>query len=477
MTEDPRRRLAFAAAAVATGVIAAIALPGHSWGVNIALVVGVLVVTVWVGLRPALGRVDSAFVWAGVLPAGVAVVRGAGWLIVLQLCAALGSISVGAARSRGWTNVVFAPLRALGGLPWGPRVALEPLWARLGTSSGRDFGPALRGGVAISALLLVFGGLFLSADAAFAALAEDWLVPDIDIGLLPARVLMFVGGIALAGSVARLSPVFHGPVSPWAAPGERGTDRSFLTPGDWKLGLILLNTLFGAFVLVQLTVLFGGRTHVLESAGLTYAQYARQGFFQLLVVGGLIFAVIAAAVRFGGRERSDRTWLRVLLGLLCVSTLVILASAFKRMDLYQEEYGFTRLRLFVDLAILGMAVVFGLVIAAGIKWDGRWLPRAVVATTVALVVGFGIYNPDARIAERNIERFQATGDIHLGYLASLSTDAVPELLELSHPRRDCVIAAILARSRDDSFWALSLSREVALSLGSDATVTEKRCDR
>ena len=80
--------------------------------------------------------------------------------------------------------------------------------------------------------------------------------------------------------------------------------------------------------------------HVLDTAGLTYAEYARSGFAQLLAVAALTFAVIAAARRWAAAAAAA-----ALLAALCVLTLVVLASALKRLGLYEETYGFTRLRL------------------------------------------------------------------------------------------------------------------------------------
>ena len=92
------------------------------------------------------------------------------------------------------------------------------------------------------------------------------------------------------------------------------------------IALGLLNVLFAAFLAVQVQVLFGGDDHVLDTAGLTYAQYAREGFYQLLAVAFLVLAVVAVA----GRRRGERTGRRptpveLLLGLLCLLTLVVLA--------------------------------------------------------------------------------------------------------------------------------------------------------
>ena len=92
--------------------------------------------------------------------------------------------------------------------------------------------------------------------------------------------------------------------------------------------LALLNTLFLIFVGVQFAVLFGGHDRVLETTGLTYAEYARSGFWQLLVVTGLTFVVIATAWRFAEvRTRRDSIVLRFLLGALLCLTLVVLFSA------------------------------------------------------------------------------------------------------------------------------------------------------
>ena len=71
---------------------------------------------------------------------------------------------------------------------------------------------------------------------------------------------------------------------------------------EWAVPLGVLDALFLAFVAVQATVLFGGHRHVLETEGLTYAEYARQGFWQLLWVSALTLLVLSA-VHPGGRAR------------------------------------------------------------------------------------------------------------------------------------------------------------------------------
>jgi len=458
MTSASSRR-AFGASAIAAGSLAALALPGHAPGVNVAVVWIATVIAGSLGVHRAVDASDRVFLALGALPPLLAIVRDAPWVLVVELVAAVSTVAVGAARARAWVSIGKAPLRIAPKLPRGLAVVLG--------SSFEDFAvqpatlrPALRTSMLSAALVLVFGALFVSADPAFAALTQEWLVPDVDVGLLPARVLVFGTVVAFAGSLTLLPPVLqeaHG--SPWMMYRERRVPFKF-EPAEWKTGLFLLNVLFASFVAVQITVLFGGHSHVLETTGLTYAEYAREGFFQLIAVAALTLGVVAAAVR--SNHETDRRWLRILLGALCAMTLVILASALTRMNLYQEAYGFTRLRLLVDLAIYWLSAVFVVVMAAGVVWEGRWLPRAVVLVTVVAAVGFGVSNPDARIAHRNVERFQESGDIDLAYLASLSADAVPALAELDHPEAGCMIEAILKRSQHgQSTWSFNLSRHHA----------------
>jgi hypothetical protein len=217
--------------------------------------------------------------------------------------------------------------------------------------------------------------------------------------------------------------------------------------------LAALDLLFAGFVAVQLRVLFGGDRHVLAAGGPDYADYARQGFWQLLVVTGLTLAVLAVAVRTAGRaDPLDRALVRFLLGALCALALVIVASALRRMWLYEETYGLTRLRLFVSTVELWLGAVFLLVAGAGVRLRARWLPRAVLGAGVVALLGLAAVNPDARIAERNVARFDETGVIDVDYLANLSADAVPELDRLPAKERNCALRWIAGDLAADEPW-------------------------
>src|SRR5205814_6906614 len=189
----------------------------------------------------------------------------------------------------------------------------------MATAAARDSGELRRAGrvaagLAVSAvLLLVFGGLFASADAVFADLVAS-NAPDLSAGRIVAAVVLFglVGGVT-AGAAYQLSDLDRAPATA-GAPDEPRRTVGLL---DWAVPLVVLDVLFAVFIGVQVSVLFRGHGYVLGPDGPTYAEYARGGFWQLSLATVLSLAVVAVLARVAGRERpTDRLLLRVLGGVL-----------------------------------------------------------------------------------------------------------------------------------------------------------------
>ena len=103
----------------------------------------------------------------------------------------------------------------------------------------------------------------------------------------------------------------------------------------------------------------------------------------------------------------------------------MVASALYRMHVYQEAYGFTQLRLLVDVfeGWLGLLVLG--VLAAGVRLRATWLPRAALLSGAGSLLLLAAINPDAWVAQRNIDRYEETGKVDWYYLRELSDDAVP----------------------------------------------------
>lgn len=405
--------------------------------------------------RPARTRLTTAMWTAIALGLLLLVtVRASEWLAALCVLSAAvaGSLAVAGGRSlRGLLlGAVAVPALAVGALPWACR-GVAALNRRGGAGAPRIVGAALVG----VALLAVFTPLLAGADAAFGHLVEN-LIPTLSDRAVARTFLFVVVGLATIGAGYLLSA----PARPDVVTSRAGRLRRI----EWALPVGLLFALFGTFVVVTLSTLFGGAEHVLRTTGLTYAEYARSGFWQLLLVSVLTLPVIMVAGRYAGTATAaDRGWLRGLLGGLAVLTLVIVASALSRMWAYQQAYGFTVLRVLVSAMELWLGVVYLLVLAAGRRLRAIWLPRAVVGTGLAALLALGVLNPDRFIAEQNIQRWEETGTIDLWYLRALSADAVPALSRLPEPMRTCAIAHIatdLVRNPDD--WrGWNVSREAA----------------
>ncbi|MET8150070.1 DUF4153 domain-containing protein [Actinoplanes sp. NPDC049668] len=413
-----------------------------------------------VAWRPrALPKARFAWSAATVALLGVGTFRSAGWLFLLCLCTAVLTGALAVAGGRSFRSMilatVFAPLAGFRSLPWAGR--------GIATVGRRGGGNALRitATVAVSiALLVVFGSLFASADAAFADLMAN-AFPDISGGTVARWIFVSLVTTFILGGAAYLRAA-PPDLSGLDGPGKRRVARL-----EWAVPLTLLVLLFATFVGVQLTVLFGDAKHVLDTDGLTYAEYARSGFWQLLVVTGLTLAVLAGAARWAPREtRTDRVLIRAVLGTLAALTLVIVASALHRMDLYADSYGLTRLRVLVAVCEMWLGLTFVLVLIAGIRLKARWLPRAVVAAGVLALLGLAAANPDHLIADRNVTRYEQTDRIDTAYLSNLSPDAVPALNRLTGEKRACALAPIardLAIDPDD--WrGWNLSRRQAREL-------------
>jgi two-component system, OmpR family, sensor histidine kinase BaeS len=381
--------------------------------------------------RQRLGVHVISFAALSVLLLAGVVVRDSPWFVALCLLGATAVASYALAPGRTLFGSLMGgaslPLAALRCLPW-LRRGLQPRATNLAVT----WRPALRIIGLTGVLLLVFGSLFAAADAAFAS-----LIPQPDLGLLPARL-----AVAVAVSGVAASAAFLGAVPPrWdvLAPARARP----VSVAEWVVPIAVLNALFLTFVTVQLTVLFGGHRHVLATAGLTYAEYARGGFGQLLVVTLLTLSVVAATVRWAPRgTHAQRTALRLLLGMLCTLTLVIVASALHRLHLYEEAFGFTRLRLFMNAFETWLGGLVVLVLVAGIRLRATWLARAVVATAAVTLLALGAVNPDGFVAQRNVDRYLATGKLDIAYLQELSADAVPAVDRLPEPTRSCVLAGM-----------------------------------
>ncbi|MFJ2589301.1 DUF4153 domain-containing protein [Streptomyces sp. NPDC087538] len=461
---------------VVTAVLSALLL-GDGLGPNALIVAVPAALGAYFAARAAGRRLRpwTAF-WAvgGLALLAVPALRDAGWPVFLAVVSAIALGSLALHGSRSWLGVFLGSLGLFSaiadGLAWGGR----GVHALTAGSRGR-LGVVLRSVAVAVVLLIVFGALFASADAAFADVLGD-LMPDVSLTGTPWRFLLFLVGLigALAAAYAAAAPIRWDGLT--VRPGKaRGRV-------EWALPLIVLNLLFAVFIAVQLTVLLGGYDKVMAETDLSYSEYARQGFWQLLWATVLTLLVIALALRWAPRGKSgDRTLVRTVLGVLCLLTLIVVASALRRMDLYVDAYGLTRLRISVAAVELWLGVVLVLIMAAGV-FGARMLPRAVAASAAVAVLAFGLISPDGLIAEQNVQRYRDDHSIDVAYLKDLSADAVPALDALPEPLRSCALLGIERSLRSDDVpwyatsWGEARARDILKRHPADPTqpCTESR---
>nr|WP_275402362.1 DUF4153 domain-containing protein [Streptomyces sp. SID13031] len=447
------------------GLLGGLILPYHDLGIGTTIV---LLAAGGVILRFSANR-HSRFTQACAVLCGLlaltTVVRDAEWIVILCLLAGGVLCVAGLVNGRSMPAFILAgialPLSGLRGLPWLGR-SLQAV------TSFRKSAAAVRTVVWSLLAVVVFGLLFASADALFAKWAGA-LVPDLqlDTFVLRAFVAVFVGGVVLAATYLALNP-------PNVETGNR-TVRPVARRYEWLAPVLIVDAVFLVFLVAQATASFGGHEYVERITGLTYAEYVHQGFGQLTVATALTLLVVWAAARKAPRTTTaDVVWMRSSLGLLCVLTLVVVASALYRMHLYQEAYGFTELRLLVDVfeGWLGLLVVG--VIVTGVTLKASWLPRAALLSGATLLLGLAAINPDAWIAQQNIDRYTATGKMDWMFLHGLSDDAAPTLATLPEKEAHCALQSHSIDRHDWLEWNFGRHRAEPV-LAAQPTGTDNPC--
>lgn len=450
-------------------------------GLNISAWVTLVAIAAVLLFRQMASELDRRrFAWLaiGALFAAALSWRDAPFLKVLALGTAALGFAVAAYRADGaWVRragvvrygvaFVLAAVHAwLGGI----LVAVDLLRSAWPFGSGGARGwrraAALTRGLALALPLVgLFALLFMSADAVFADLVAhafrfdfEWVVSNVVV----LTVMTWLASGYLRGFLTgtdvppqRLALV-HG--APFGITPRRPT----LGLTEIATVLSALDLLFLLFVIIQFRYLFGGDALVQVTPNLTYAEYARRGFFELVVAVVLVVPVLLAADwLLDSRAGEQRRVFRWLAGVQIALVLAITVSAAQRLRLYHATYGLTETRYYamVLLAWVGLVLLW---LAATVLRDRRdafgfgALVSGCVTVAVLLVA-----SPDALIARTNLARFaspDAGVRFDVAYATSLSADAVPVLVD-ALPTLPADVQCRLARYMLDG-WPPQQSRSI-----------------
>jgi uncharacterized protein DUF4153 len=292
--------------------------------------------------------------------------------------------------------------------------------------------PLARGLLLALPVLIIFTCLLASADMVFAGYLADisrlqvlanWQETALHIIVITWIAWLLAGGIVFALGRRQAQPSEH---EPWEdALGRVPRMIGFI---EATTLLVLVDLLFLSFGLIQFAYLFGGHDNI-TAEGFTYADYARRGFFELVVVSVLTLGLILGLHRLVPRNsRRQSVMFNGLSSVMVGLVMVLLASAFWRMLLYQDAYGYTHLRLYVHVFEIWLALTFLWLLITLWVLPNRFAIGSFVAA-LGFLVTLNIANPDALIAERNLDRYYTTGKLDVAYLTGLSEDAVPVLTQ------------------------------------------------
>jgi hypothetical protein len=421
-------------AAILTSALGAAILfsaePGINWPIWVAAASVSLILSRLVAVRRVETPLLVLVAWATVLSSGFALTDHEGFRLLIvasdAMLLGLATITLGAEK---WSDLSAKLLVAV---PF-----LAPF--RVVTTSGREVADApnsvssprfrsiIKGTLLSVPLVIVLVALLGSADPVIrwstdhiAAWFPDWSFPP--------RVLFFVFLLTLtlgANSLARRQLAAKFPQYPplGVTPTVGLTEQRMVL---WSAAVVLW-----LFVLLQASYLIHPPPAAVGT-GVTFADFARRGFGELSFAATLVGAIILVLEYTRPRDatESDRTLLRRLELALVIALEIILISAFRRVILYEQAYGYTTARVFAQ----GYMIVMALSLAA-LAFEitrerisiafGRRVAEIALGVFTLLI----FWNFEAWIVNRNIDRAVATGKFDARYVIQLSHDAIPTLVE------------------------------------------------
>jgi hypothetical protein len=467
-----RVALSLCVAGLGLGLLADALFRGEPLGLNAAVWAAAFVVALSALLRVGKVPLHQGRRWMAaplVLFAALLAWHASPLLQAANLLAVCGAVAIGALR-RTERSVAHAQVDdyVAGAVTAGAATIVGAAELMQGEVPWRDLGRGLRAprvagvvrGLALGLpFLLLFGVLFAAADAVFENLlasavpnlpGEWWLDVFVVVGVAWTSAGLLRDLLANREDDRLMSP--------------RATSPR-IGATEVTVALAAVNLLFLAFVLVQLRFLFGGSELVAQRVGLTYSEYARRGFFELVVVAVLVLPLILGAEAVAKGNRRQLRLVRGLAVSLIALVGVVMASALERLWLYQQQFGLTELRVYATGVVLWLAVVFVWLAVTVLRGRRHLFATGAVALGFAATLCLNVLDPDALIARTNVTRPQAD----VSYLASLSDDAVPTLLarlpQLDPALRRPLASALLQRTKANGHalsWNFSRSRAASL---------------
>ncbi len=331
----------------------------------------------------------------------------------------------------------------------------------------------LRGLLIAAPILLVFGALFVAADAVFQGIVERTLniQPDIVVahifftGFFSWIIAGYLRGSLIENfsyEAPEISVIPKDEIKPQVLSVTEIKDEdapkadekpkteekkswswqnldssvlpSFFTLGAIELSIVLglINLLFLSFVIVQIPYLFGGFELVQNTPDFKLAEYARRGFGELVMVAALVLPILLVSHWLLRKDSPVNEKIYRALATIQIALLfVIMISAAQRLFILTGNlgYGLTTVRFYPMVVMIWLAVVFlwfGATVLRGARerfaWGALW-------SAIVILGALHFVNPDEYIVRTNIRLMKEGREFDAYYNADLSDDSIPFLLK------------------------------------------------
>lgn len=287
-------------------------------------------------------------------------------------------------------------------------------------------------------LLLFFSNLFSQADAVFSSKFDN-ILEFIDRFNLAEFIyrLFFISFISLILLGVYLHSISKNHDEKLSSDKEKKGLIGFIEIAVVQISIILL---FSSFVFIQFKYFFGSQANI-SFTGFTYAQYARRGFNEL-VTSTIITVALVMFISFYTKvkNKKQRIIISSLSTFLISLDFVLLYSAFQRLRLYENAYGFSRFRTYTHVFIICLSVFLLAIVL--LEWfkKRRYYAFSILVLSMVFIASLNIINVDRLIVSKNIDHYEISGQVDNLYIISLSLDALPPLIKAYEDKPDQTIA-------------------------------------
>ena len=419
------------------GLLAQLLFFGQLLGINFPIWVAFVLAAALIVRRPSarIDRLDAWIPFAAVLFASLCALRTDGMLMLFDVAAAgtftvAGIVAIGGQpiTRYSWHSIASNAVRAIAVFFLGAGYLANGFHAlpRARVERQTTAWRVVRGLAYAAPLVIVFGALFAGADAVFGAFVRQLVPPDFAPSDVVGRLVLAVvaawllGGAVVCGWLVREPDAGDDP--------ERAIVRARMGSTEALVILAAVDVLFLVFVALQAAYLFGG-LDTLAVSGMTYSDYARRGFGELIVaaaLSGILLIVLGHLVEVRGRVY------RLLSAALALCSGIVVASAYLRITLYQQAYGWTELRFYTVAGIAWLALCAAIALVAVLGDRIAALPKLALFTGLGIAIACNLVGPQAFVTQQNVDRalnpaLVAPGGesgLDVGYVSSLDADAI-----------------------------------------------------